>query len=140
MKHIKQISKSPDETIKIAECLAKKLKKGNFISLNGELGAGKTIFTKGVAKGLGVKFYNYVNSPTFVIVKEYKGRLPLYHFDVYRIDSPDELINVGFERYFYDKGVTVCEWADKIKSILPNERIEVSIKNLGKQKRLISIK
>ncbi len=119
--------------------LGKKLKRGAFVALTGELGTGKTIFTKGVARGLGVKGYKYVNSPSFVIIKEYKGRIPLYHFDIYRLDSGDDLDSVGYEEYFYGEGVTVVEWADKIKDILPDKIIDVRFFHRGKTKREIRI-
>lgn len=119
--------------------LAKRLKKGAFVALTGELGTGKTIFTKGIAKGLGVRGYKYVNSPSFVIIKEYKGKIPLYHFDIYRFESSNDLNSVGYEDYFYGKGVTVVEWADKIRDILPKKRIEVQFKHGGEKKRKIKI-
>ncbi|NQT22624.1 MAG: tRNA (adenosine(37)-N6)-threonylcarbamoyltransferase complex ATPase subunit type 1 TsaE, partial [Candidatus Omnitrophica bacterium] len=103
------ISHSPGETLKAGEELAKKLKPGSFVALTGDLGSGKTIFTKGIAKGLGVKDFKYVNSPTFVILKKHNGRIPLYHFDIYRLDSGGDLDSVGYEEYFYGKGVTVVE-------------------------------
>lgn len=133
------ITKKPEETMTVGESIAKTLKPGGFIGLSGELGAGKTVFAKGVAKGLGVKGYRYVNSPSFVIIKEYKGKFPLYHFDVYRLESTDDLDTVGYEEYFYGKGVTVVEWADKIKGILPDNRIDVKISHAGKNKRKIRI-
>lgn len=133
------ISNSPEETVLLGAKLGRKLRPGSFIGLIGELGTGKTIFTKGIAKGLGVKQYRYVNSPSFVIIKEYKGRIPLYHFDIYRLDSSDDLDAVGYEEYFYGKGVTVVEWADKIKDILPDKRIDVSFFHAGKSRRKIKI-
>ena len=116
------------------------LKRGSFIALIGELGSGKTLFTKGIAKGLGVKEYKYVNSPTFVIIKEYKGKVPLYHFDVYRLDSSKDLEDIGYEEYFYGRGVTVVEWADKVRDVLPEKRLEVEFRHAGKTKRRIGIK
>ncbi|NQT22449.1 MAG: tRNA (adenosine(37)-N6)-threonylcarbamoyltransferase complex ATPase subunit type 1 TsaE, partial [Candidatus Omnitrophica bacterium] len=82
----------------------------------------------------------YVNSPTFVIIKQYKGRLPLYHFDIYRLDSSSALDTTGYEEYFYGKGVTVVEWADKIQDILPKRRIHVELFHNGENKRKIKIK
>ena len=86
-----RISNSIDETVALGKALAKKLKEGSVVALTGDLGSGKTVFTKGIAKGLGVKNSRYVNSPTFVIIKEYKGKLPLYHFDLYRLDRRSAL-------------------------------------------------
>jgi len=134
------ISKSPERTLSAGEALGSSLRRGDFVALTGELGSGKTIFTKGIAKGLGVRGHRYVNSPTFVILKEYAGRIPLYHFDVYRIDSECGLDTVGYKEYFYGKGVTVVEWADRIKSLLPAERVEVSIFHSGEGSRRIRIK
>ena len=137
---MKKISKSVDETIEIGEKFAKGLKKGDCVALIGDLGAGKTVFTKGIAKGLGVKDARYVNSPTFVIIKEYEGRLPLYHFDLYRLNSHSCLDDMNYEEYFYGDGVTVIEWADKIKKLLPERYWEVKLKVVNEKKRTIEIK
>lgn len=133
-------SKSVKDTLALGERLAKRLKKGDFVALIGDLGSGKTVLTKGIAKGLGVKNARYVNSPTFVIIKEYKGKLPLYHFDLYRLDHPGSLDAENFEEYFYGDGVTVVEWADKIKGILPKKRIEIRMSVAGEESRKIDIK
>jgi len=133
------ITNSPEETIDIAAKISKDFRPGTFVGLAGELGTGKTLFTKGIAKALGVRDYRYVNSPSFVIIKEYKGKWPLYHFDVYRLKSNANLANLGYEEYFYGKGVTVVEWADKIKELLPDERYDVELVHLGGAKRKIKI-
>lgn len=123
------VSHSSEETWELARRLAPTLSKGDLISLTGDLGAGKTVFTQGIAAGLGV--VEPVTSPTFTIIKEYdEGILPLYHFDVYRIFSPDELEELGFDEYFYGDGVTVVEWGDKIEELLPDVRLEVRILRL----------
>ena len=134
------ISNSVKETMGFGEKLAKRLKKGDFVALVGDLGSGKTVFTKGIARGLGVKNARYVNSPTFVIIKEYKGKLPLYHFDLYRLDHPGMLDAENFEEYFYGEGVSVVEWADKIKGLLPKKRWEIRMSVIGEDKRKINIK
>lgn len=134
------ISKSVKETLSFGEKLAKRLKGGDFVALIGDLGSGKTVLTKGIAKGLGVKNACYVNSPTFVIIKEYKGKLPLYHFDLYRLDHPGLLDVENFKEYFYGDGVAVVEWADKIKGLLPKKRWEVRMSLAGEGKRKIDIK
>jgi len=134
------ISNSVKETLYFGEKLGRRLKKGDFVALIGDLGSGKTVFTKGVAEGLGVKNSRYVNSPTFVIIKEYKGKLPLYHFDLYRLDHPGMLDAENFEEYFYGDGVTVVEWADKIKGLLPKKRWEIRMSVAGEDKRKIDIK
>jgi tRNA threonylcarbamoyladenosine biosynthesis protein TsaE len=134
------ISNSVQETIEIGCRLGKRLKKGSIVALVGDLGSGKTVFTKGIAQGLGVKNARYVNSPTFVIIKEYKGRIPLYHFDLYRLDHYSSFDTMNYEEYFYGSGVTVIEWADKVKKLLPKKYIEVKLKVAGEQARKIQIK
>ena len=134
------ISRSIEETIESGAKLAKKLKRGDVVALIGNLGAGKTVFTKGIAKGLGVKNVRYVNSPTFVIIKEYKGKLPLYHFDLYRLDKSGVIDSENFEEYFYGRGVTVIEWANKIRRLLPEKYVEVRLKVAGENKRKIEIR
>ena len=101
-------------------------KPGQIYTLNGDLGAGKTIFTKGMAAGLGIE--EPVSSPTFTIVQEYSGgRLPLYHFDVYRIGDPEEMEEIGYDDYFFGEGVCLIEWAELIRELLPERVISVSI-------------
>ncbi len=114
-----------EETIKLGEIIASLLKPGSIIALKGELGAGKTVLVKGVAKGLDTR--EEPNSPTFVIMNAYEGRLPLYHFDLYRICGVDELEGIGYEDYFFGDGVSVIEWADRIEEILPEETIRIEI-------------
>jgi tRNA threonylcarbamoyladenosine biosynthesis protein TsaE len=118
-------SSSEEETIKIGEELGKSLKPGTIIGLNGELGTGKTVFVKGIARGLNTQ--EEPNSPTFVIMNKYEGRIPLYHFDLYRISSAEELEGIGYEDYFYGNGVTVVEWSDRVKEIFPDKTIKVEI-------------
>ncbi len=100
-----------DETQRLGEMLGALLVPGDLVLLEGDLGAGKTAFTQGIGRGLGVT--GTINSPTFTLLKEYRGRLPLYHFDLYRIDNPDELFALGFEDYFAGDGVCVVEWAER---------------------------
>lgn len=133
------VSNSVEETIDIGSRLARKLKKGDVVALTGELASGKTILTKGIAKGLGVKDVRYVNSPTFVIIKEYKANVPLYHFDLYRIDRSSALDAENYEEYFYDDGITVIEWAEKIRRLLPKKYIEVKLSAIGENRRKIEI-
>lgn len=124
------ISNSVDETKKIAAELAKKLSAGDVLCMYGDLGAGKTAFVQGLAAGLGIT--EPITSPTFTIVNEYYGSLPLYHFDVYRISDSDEMYEVGYEEYIYGDGVSVIEWAELIDDILPKKRYNVTIsKNLA---------
>ncbi|MDN5316081.1 MAG: tRNA threonylcarbamoyladenosine biosynthesis protein TsaE [Thermoanaerobacterium sp.] len=114
-------TKSPIETEKIGFKLGNLLKRGSIVLISGELGVGKTVLTKGIAKGMGID--DYVTSPTFMIVNEHLGDIPLYHFDVYRIDDYTELYDIGYEEYFYGDGVCVIEWPEKIKPLIPEENI-----------------
>lgn len=119
------ISGSQEETYNIGRIIASLLKSGDVIALTGDLGAGKTVLTKGIASGLDVS--REPNSPTFVILNVYQGRLTLNHFDLYRISSADELSDIGFEEIIYGNGVSVIEWADKITELLPEDTITVEI-------------
>jgi len=112
----------------VGERLAKKLFPGDVVALYGNLGSGKTTFTKGVGKGLGVKDPDRINSPTFVLIKEYKGNIPLYHLDLYRMDDLKGIENLAIEEYIYGDGITVIEWAEKIKCLLPEKLVSVRLK------------
>ena len=128
---MKHISQSYEETLAIARSFAETLKAGDTVCLYGGLGAGKTAFVQGLAEGLGIG--EPVTSPTFTIVNEYYGRLPLYHFDVYRIADPDEMYEIGYDEYVYGDGVSVIEWSELIDEILPEKRYNVTIsKDYGK--------
>ena len=119
-------SKSPEDTFQIGMRLGKLAEAGDVYTLTGDLGVGKTVFTKGFAKGLGIE--ESVNSPTFTILQIYEGgRLPLYHFDVYRIGSVEEMEETGYEEYIMEDGVSLIEWADLIEEILPRKRTRVLI-------------
>lgn len=115
------ISHSVEETQKLAVDIASRLKRSDVVALVGDLGAGKTAFVQGLAKGLGVPEDAYVRSPTFTLIAEYPGRLPLYHLDLYRLRDPRELDGLGLEEYFDGNGVTVVEWADRFPNILPTQ-------------------
>ena len=121
---------SPKETFELGKKIGLEAKAGEIICLDGDLGVGKTVFTQGFAKGLGID--EAVNSPTFTIIQEYdEGRLPLYHFDVYRIGDPEEMYEIGYEDYFYGQGVCLIEWAKLIEELIPDEAKIVLIgKNL----------
>ena len=117
---------SPEETFRVGKELGEKAYAGQVFTLTGDLGVGKTVFTQGLAKGLGIE--EPVNSPTFTIVQEYDGgRLPFYHFDVYRIGDVEEMEEVGFDDYVMGEGVSLIEWADLISEILPEKRTEILI-------------
>ncbi len=119
-------SKSTEDTFQIGMRLGQMAEAGEVYTLSGDLGAGKTVFTQGFAKGLGIE--ESVNSPTFTILQIYEeGRLPLYHFDVYRIGSVDEMDETGFEEYIMGEGVSLIEWADLIEEILPEKRTRILI-------------
>ena len=118
---------SPEETFSIGEQLGRKALAGQVYTLIGDLGVGKTVFTQGVAAGLGIA--GPVNSPTFTIMQIYEeGRLPFYHFDVYRIGDVEEMEEIGCEEYFYGEGVCLIEWADLIREILPQNHVQITIK------------
>lgn len=119
--------------------VAKRLKAGDIVALSGGLGAGKTTLVKGIAKGLGVKNYRYVNSPSFVLVKEYKGRVPLFHFDIYRLNNLKDIEEIGYEDYLARKGVVVIEWSEKMSCILPKGRLDIALKIKNANERVIKI-
>ena len=123
---------SPRETFEVGKKIGTNAEPGQIYTLTGDLGVGKTVFTQGVAAGLGIT--EPVNSPTFTIIQEYEdGRLPFYHFDVYRIGDIEEMEEIGYDDYFFGKGICLIEWAELIEEILPEKRIEVTIeKNLEK--------
>lgn len=119
-------SASSEMTFDFAKKIGENLKRGDVLCLDGDLGVGKTVFTKGVAAGLGIK--DDVSSPTFTLIQEYYGgRLPLYHFDVYRIDGPWDMDDLGYEEYFYGEGVCLVEWGSMIKELFPENTIYVRI-------------
>ena len=123
---------SPEETFAFGKWIGEKALPGQVYTLVGDLGVGKTVFTQGVAEGLGIT--EPVNSPTFTIIQEYEsGRMPFYHFDVYRIGDIEEMEEIGYDDYFYGNGICLIEWANLIEEILPEQIIEITIeKNLEK--------
>ena len=122
----------PKETYDLGVKMGEQARAGQVICLNGDLGVGKTVFTQGFAKGLGIE--ENVNSPTFTIIQVYEeGRIPLYHFDVYRIGDPEEMYEIGYEEYFFGEGVCLIEWSKLIEELIPEEAINIEIdKNLEK--------
>ena len=127
---------SEQETIEYGKRLGQQAAPGQILALTGDLGAGKTTLTKSIAAGLGIS--EMITSPTFTIVKEYhSGRLPLYHFDVYRIGDIDEMYELGYEEYFFGSGVCVVEWADLIEELIPEEAMWISIEyGEGEEERI----
>ena len=117
---------SEKETFELGKNLGEQAKAGQIFCLNGDLGVGKTVFTQGFAKGLGIE--ENVNSPTFTIIQVYEeGRIPLYHFDVYRIGDPEEMYEIGYEEYFFGEGVCLIEWSKLIEELIPEEAINIEI-------------
>lgn len=117
---------SPEETFDLAKRLGEQAEPGTVYTLTGDLGVGKTVFAQGLARGLGIE--EAINSPTFTIVQVYdEGRLPFYHFDVYRIGDIEEMDEIGYEDYFYGDGVCLVEWAELIEELLPKNRVELLI-------------
>lgn len=119
-------TRSSRETFELGRELGEKAVPGEIYTLTGDLGTGKTVFAQGFAEGLGIR--EYVNSPTFTILQVYEdGRLPMYHFDVYRIEEPEEMEEIGYEDYFFSEGVTLIEWADMIEELIPEDAHRVII-------------
>ena len=125
-------------TLELGERIGKKLKPNDVVALSGELGAGKTTLTQGIAKGLGIK--GWVTSPTFTIINEFKGPVNLYHVDLYRIGKLEEAQEVEIEEYFIKGGVTVIEWSEKIRPLLPAGIIDIKIKMISENERRFEIK
>lgn len=115
-----------EETLALGVKIGEQALPGTIICVDGDLGAGKTVLAQGIAKGLGIS--EQVVSPTFTILQEYRdGRIPFYHFDVYRIEDPDEMYEVGFEDYFYGDGVCMVEWAELVRELLPEDHVHITI-------------
>lgn len=132
---------STEETIEIGKEIAKNSKKGQIYCLSGDLGVGKTAFTKGFAQGIGIN--EHITSPTFTILQEYyEGKINFYHFDVYRVNHFEELFDLGYEEYFFGNGICLIEWAELIKELIPSDAIWIKIKkNLekGENYRIIEV-
>jgi len=131
-------SQSPGQTQAIGKAMGEVLQPGDFINLNGTLGAGKTLLVKGIAAGHGVDAED-VTSPTFALINEYHGRSPLYHFDLYRLDRPEELEDIGYEEYFFGSGICLVEWGDQFDEYLPDDRLDVTLEQTGAAARKITI-
>ncbi len=136
---MKIISNSVKDTLKLGASFARHLKPGDIICLEGELGAGKTTLTKGIAAGLGVSKAK-VTSSSFVLIRQHlEGRLALFHFDLYRLKEPGDIASLGYEEYFYGEGVSVIEWAKKLECLMPKERLMVELFYGRGNKRIIEI-
>ena len=132
------LSHSPEETEQLGEQLGRTLRPGSVVAYRGDLGMGKTAFTRGLARGLGCTCR--VTSPTFTIVNEYSGALPLFHFDMYRLDSSDELFDIGWEDYLSRGGVCAVEWSERVEDALPEDTLWISIaRGNGENDRIITV-
>lgn len=139
MSKYKFISQSETETISFATKIAKHLKGGDIVCLFGNLGSGKTTFVKGLASAFGVN-PNKVNSPTFTLINEYKTKkseLDIYHFDLYRLNSTDEINDIGYDEYLYGNGISVIEWAERFGALIPSEYLRIELKHYKEQSRAI---
>ena len=133
-----KISRSPAQTMKLGEKIGRLLKKGDIVCLFGQLGSGKTLLTKGIAKGAGLDPKRVI-SPSFVIIREYRGRLPFYHFDLYRLEGLKVIADLGYEEYFYGQGLTAIEWADRLKDMIPREYLRIELQIKSQKQRLIKL-
>ncbi len=138
MSHLELVSHSPEQTQTLGRHIGELALPGDVFLLVGDLGAGKTCLTQGIAWGLGIK--EYALSPSFVIMRELYGRLPLYHVDLYRLDRVEESMELGLDEYFYGRGVCVVEWAEKALSILPTEHLLIKIDYLSDTERSFHLK
>ncbi|OGX24257.1 MAG: tRNA (adenosine(37)-N6)-threonylcarbamoyltransferase complex ATPase subunit type 1 TsaE [Omnitrophica WOR_2 bacterium RIFCSPHIGHO2_02_FULL_48_11] len=136
MKSFEYLSQSEKETLRLGAELAPYLRWGSIVCLFGDLGSGKTTFTKGIAQGLKIN-QKKVNSPTFVLLNIYAGKKPLYHFDLYRMEETGEILNIGYEEFLYGDGVAVVEWADKLGDLMPKEYMSVTFVHQDNNNRLI---
>lgn len=133
------VSRSASETIKIGRLIAKKLKRADIICLFGQLGSGKTVLTKGIARGLGISA-DKITSPSFVLIRQYaSARLPFFHFDLYRLKTAGDIFALGYEEYLYDEGVSVVEWADRLGRLLPAEYLKINFFIKSDSRRLLKL-
>jgi len=138
MKLIEIITQSQRETMQLGSRLAKLLKAGDIVCLYGDLGTGKTTLVKGMAKGLKIN-EAHVHSPTFVLMNLYEGRIPLFHFDFYRLDDIEQIGMIGYDEFLYDNGIAVVEWAEKLKSLTPKEYLHIQLKHRNEDQRVIKM-
>jgi tRNA threonylcarbamoyladenosine biosynthesis protein TsaE len=132
------ISRSVRDTLQFGKRLARYVRKGDIICLSGDLGSGKTVLTKGIAQGLNIDKKEVV-SPTFILMRQYDGRMPLYHFDLYRIQDAGQILDLGYEEYLFDQGVSVIEWAERLGSLAPEACLNIRLELAGDRKRRIII-
>ncbi len=134
------IVKSAEETYQFGKSLGKLLVPGDLVAFSGDLGAGKTCCIQGITDGLEVQDITHVTSPTFTLIQEYQGKMPIYHFDVYRLSHEDDLYDLGYEEYFYGDGVTLIEWAERITGFLPDEHLALHLHVESDQTRCIQLR
>ncbi|MFA5099898.1 MAG: tRNA (adenosine(37)-N6)-threonylcarbamoyltransferase complex ATPase subunit type 1 TsaE [Candidatus Omnitrophota bacterium] len=132
------ISASVQETLRFGKRIAHNLRKGDIVCLYGDLGSGKTVLTKGIAQGLGIDKSDVV-SPTFVLMRRYEGRLPVFHFDLYRLGDAGEIFDLGYEEYLFDNGVAIIEWADRLGKLTPDAYLNVRLDVVGEERRKITV-
>mgnify|MGYP001585235795 FL=1 len=134
------ISGSFKETLRIGRLIAKHLKPQDIICLSGELGSGKTVLAKGIATGLGIEVFN-VTSSSFVLIREHlRGRLPFYHFDLYRLKAAQDISVLGYEEYFYGNGISAIEWPERLGCLMPKECLKIELTYQGESKRRLKFK
>ncbi|MBW2484565.1 MAG: tRNA (adenosine(37)-N6)-threonylcarbamoyltransferase complex ATPase subunit type 1 TsaE [Deltaproteobacteria bacterium] len=126
-------------TEELGKILGKIVEPGDIITLQGPLGAGKTALTQAIGRGLGIDPRIYITSPTFSLLHEYKGRIPLYHMDLYRLSGEEEIVSLGFPEYFSGSGVTVIEWPERLGSHMPAERLEIELVISGEMSRIAKL-
>jgi len=129
------LTKNPDQTLHLGQVFGRMLPQASMVALIGDLGSGKTLLARGIAKGLGVEDEREVSSPTFVLVNEYQGRIPIHHVDLYRLRDSVEAEDIGWEEFISGPGVTLVEWAEKVPDLLPEDRIEVHLYWVGAGER-----
>lgn len=132
------ITDSPEQTLSLGRRLSAALVSGDIVCLYGDLGSGKTCLVQGICQGLGCE--DPAVSPSFTLVNEYPGRLPVYHFDFYRLQSPEELEQIGFEEYLSFGGVSLIEWAERIAARLPEERLDIHLRRISEQQRSFTLR
>ncbi len=137
MKTLRRVTHAYEDTLALAAKFAKVLRRGDTVCLFGDLGSGKTAFVKGMAKGLKIA-PEHVHSPTFTLMNIYEGKIPLYHFDLYRIGAAD-LGGLGYEEFFYGEGITAVEWSERLEDLLPRDHWHVTLEHAGEDKRKITI-
>jgi len=137
--NISRVTKSPEETHALGKDIGKRLSGGDIVAITGDLGAGKTCLSQGIGWGAGIDSNVYMTSPTFTLVKQYKGRVPIYHIDLFRMRTIEEVYELPIEDYFSGKGITIIEWADRIEPLLPKGHFRIDIELISENERRIKI-